>query len=117
MMQVFDWPEHLGSIGKRTSTTTAPQALSLMNGPLVEYCADAIAKKYGPENSESLPHAITVVWLRILNRKPVDIELQASADFIIRRAETGIDKEQPLLSAFTEFCRALLSSNEFLYLP
>ena len=34
MMMLFDWPEHLVSIGQRSTTTTAPQALMFMNSPL-----------------------------------------------------------------------------------
>ena len=33
-MMLFDWPEHLVSIGQRASTTTAPQALLFMNSAL-----------------------------------------------------------------------------------
>ena len=32
-MMLFDWPEHLVSIGRRSTTTIAPQALMFMNSP------------------------------------------------------------------------------------
>ena len=35
MMQVFDAPEPLVSVGGRPATTIAPQALFMMNNPLV----------------------------------------------------------------------------------
>ena len=45
VMIVFDWPEHLVSIGRRPSTTITPQALYFMNSPRARQYADALAKR------------------------------------------------------------------------
>jgi hypothetical protein len=45
MMMLFDWPEHLVSIGQRSVTTTAPQALAMMNGGLARHCAEGFAAR------------------------------------------------------------------------
>src|SRR5262249_15690052 len=42
-MMLFDWPEHLVSIGQRATTTTASQALLFMNGPEGRRCAEGFA--------------------------------------------------------------------------
>ena len=44
-MMLFDWPEHLVSIGQRASTTTAPQALLFMNSPLGRASAEGLASR------------------------------------------------------------------------
>src|SRR5262249_23084690 len=45
MMMLFDWPEHLVSIGQRSVTTTAPQALAMMNSGLARNCAEGFAAR------------------------------------------------------------------------
>ena len=45
MMMLFDWPEHLVSIGQRSTTTTAPQALAMLNSGLARHCAEGLAQR------------------------------------------------------------------------
>ena len=45
MMMLFDWPEHLVSIGQRSTTTTAPQALAMLNSGLARHCAEGFAAR------------------------------------------------------------------------
>ena len=45
MMMLFDWPEHLVSIGQRSTTTTAPQALSFLNSDLARRCGEGLADR------------------------------------------------------------------------
>ena len=45
MMMLFDWPEHLVSIGQRSTTTTAPQALAMLNSGLARHCAEGLAAR------------------------------------------------------------------------
>ena len=45
MMMLFDWPEHLVSIGQRSTTTTAPQALAMLNSALARHCAAGFAAR------------------------------------------------------------------------
>ncbi len=45
MMMLFDWPEHLVSIGQRPVTTIAPQALMFMNSPQGRDYATAFADR------------------------------------------------------------------------
>ncbi|MEJ7594976.1 MAG: PSD1 and planctomycete cytochrome C domain-containing protein [Planctomycetaceae bacterium] len=54
MMMLFDWPEHLVSIGQRPVTTIAPQALMFMNSPQGRDYATAFAQRL-PQNTLSKP--------------------------------------------------------------
>ena len=58
MMQVFDAPEALTSIGDRPSTTIAPQALLLLNNPNVRQCARSFARRLAPQWNASPEAAI-----------------------------------------------------------
>src|SRR5262249_16219258 len=44
-MILFDGPDALQGIDRRPSTTVAPQALLVMNGPQVRGCAEGLAKR------------------------------------------------------------------------
>ena len=108
-MLVFDWPEHLVSIGARPVTTVAPQSLYLMNSPQSRQYADALAKRSGG--------AIPTLYLLALGREVTPAE-QAGAEAFLKQQSTHYQKQSDAAHrALTDFCQALLSSNEFLYLP
>jgi len=111
MMMLFDWPEHLVSIGQRQSTTIAPQALALMNHPLSRSAAEAIARAHPTSNQ------LDAIFLRILARRPTDPERAAALRFIasaeqMRREQSS---DAPETMALADFCQILLCSNEFIY--
>ena len=107
-MLVFDWPEHLVSIGQRASTTVAPQALYLMNSPQARRSAEALAASSGG--------SLEQIYALALNRPPSDAELAAAEAFLAQQAAL-YPPASAAASALADFCQALLSSNEFLHLP
>jgi cytochrome c553 len=107
-MLVFDWPEHLVSIGHRTPTTVAPQALYLMNSPQARHAAEALAARSGGDLAQ--------IYDLALNRPPTDAELAAANSFLEHQA-TLYPPATAAAGALSDFCQALLSSNEFLHIP
>jgi hypothetical protein len=107
MMTLFDWPDALGGLGQRSSTTIAPQALALMNHPQVRAYADAFAKPLLPTAQRSLPEAVTKAYRTALARDPDSEELEDAVSFVRGQAdlETGL----------TAFCQAVFGLNEFIY--
>jgi hypothetical protein len=114
MMMLFDWPEHLVSIGQRPVTTIAPQALMFMNSPQGRDYAMAFAKRL-PEDSPE--HAIQAAWQLAFSRMPSDAEAQASQQFLSRQqalhAESG--QADARLLSLTDLCQTIMSMNEFVY--
>lgn len=108
-MLVFDWPEHLVSIGERPVTTVAPQSLYLMNSPQVRQYAAALAKRSGGD--------IGVVYESALSRPATDPERATAAAFLASQAARYQGQPDAAERALTDYCHALLTSNEFLYLP
>jgi len=49
MLNLYDAPENLKSAGHRNSTTTAPQALLLINSPYIRELAQAFASRIAPQ--------------------------------------------------------------------
>jgi len=115
-MQVFDWPEHLVSIGKRSQTAIAPQALALLNGSSVRSDAKAFAARVHVADGTT-EQAITKAYLHAFARPPSATELAAAATFVGNQAARYGDGPEATEAALVDFCQALFCSNEFLYLP
>jgi hypothetical protein len=111
MMMLFDWPEHLVSIGQRQSTTIAPQALAFMNNPLARSAAESLA------NEISELGQIDKVFMKVLSRKATQAELQSAERFIAQAEKTRKEQNanQPEKMALADFCQILLCCNEFIY--
>ena len=122
-MQLFDMPEPLVSIGSRATTTTAPQALWFMNGPVARRAAEGFAERLEEPAArlanlkQPLDAAVTEAFLVALAREPS----QQERDHWLRMIDADIadyttaghpDSRQ---RALTNFCQLLLSTNEFLY--
>ncbi|NNE93694.1 MAG: DUF1553 domain-containing protein, partial [Verrucomicrobiales bacterium] len=108
-MIVFDWPEHLVSIGKRPTTTVAPQALYLMNDPEVRSYAAGLANRANG--------SIEAVYQIALGRHPTDAEQKTAAEFLANQKGRYANDAAGEAATMTDFCQAILASNEFLYLP
>jgi hypothetical protein len=114
MMMLFDWPEHLVSIGQRPVTTIAPQALMFMNSPQGRDYATAFAQRLPQDNSDQ---AIHDAWRLAFGRAPVDAELAASRQFLQRQQElhTAAGRTDAASQSMVDLCQTILSMNEFVY--
>jgi hypothetical protein len=115
ILQLFDSPEAIQSIGERQMTTVPTQALTLMNSPFVRKQAEQLAKRVRPSATVELPVAVEAVYRTALGRKPTAQEKDRAAAFVLRHAETYGKGESAIARAFADFCQALLCSNEFVY--
>jgi len=111
-MMLFDWPEHLVSIGRRAETTTAPQALAFMNSPQVRASAEAFAERLEPvPESEAIENAYTIA----LGRAPTNEERRLSATFL-ERQRAAYDSPDREHRAWADLCQTLMSLSEFIYI-
>lgn len=115
MMMLFDWPEHLVSIGQRQTTTVAPQALMFMNSPQGRNYAEAFAQRIASAGGDAA--SVRLAYQLALSRDPSGDELKVAADFIegarsLRReqGQTEVDA-----AAMADFCQLLFGLNEFIY--
>src|SRR5262249_30637030 len=115
-LMLFDWPEHLVSIGQRATTTTAPQALLFMNSPLVRRCAQGFAGRVsGRQPGEVVPLGYRIAFAR----EPTGAEVRLAAEFLDRQraAYSKAGKPDADQLALVDFCQALLSMSDFIYIP
>jgi hypothetical protein len=114
MLQVFDAPEALVSIGERPRTTVAPQALLLMNNPHVRSYARGFARRIA--SAGSIEDAVKRGYQVALTRDPTAEELSDSTAFV--KAQMEAHRKSPNEArelALADFCQVLLCMNEFVY--
>ena len=114
MMMLFDWPEHLVSIGQRSSTTIAPQALMFMNSPQGRSYAEALAARLDGLADEA---AVRQAYSLAYGRVPRDEELKLALAFLAKQtaARATAGQTDSTLQSRADFCQALLGMNEFVY--
>jgi hypothetical protein len=101
-LEPFDPPDPSQSCPQRERSTTAPQALALLNADDVTAAARALATRL-ERTVPSPEERITLGYRLALGRRPTDAEASLAREFL---------RESPL----HEFCRALFNVNEFVYL-
>ena len=119
LLQMFDAPEAMQSIGERTVTTVATQSLAFLNSPLVRSSsakfAGRIAGRVEPKTLAGLPQAVDDAYLIALARHASEAEKTRMAAFIETQAESYGRTPQALNQALTDFCQVMLCLNEFIY--
>jgi hypothetical protein len=116
MMMLFDWPEHLVSIGARSTTTTAPQALSFMNSALGRRCASGLAARL-PVNTPAA--TINAAYRLAYGRVPTEAEMRIGSEFLKRQADRyrSDSRPDPDRLARVDLAQAMMSMSEFIYVP
>ena len=100
---VFDCPDGGQTIPQRSRSTTPLQSLSLLNSPFIMEQAAALADRLESEAPDHPARQIQSAFLRLYGRLPTAAETADAVGFI---EEYGL----------RAFCRALLNSNEFLFI-
>lgn len=115
MMMLFDGPDTLQDLPGRASTTIAPQALMLLNSPVVRGYADAFAARISqgaPGEEEQVRRAYEMALSRPVREEE---KLAALAFLRSQKAQYRAENKKEDL-ALGDFCQALFSLNEFVFL-
>ena len=125
-MMLFDWPEHLVSIGKRPVTTTAPQALLMMNNKQTREYADGFARRMSDRVTGNIDQkeprdftaAISFGYESAYGRGPAERESELAIGFVKDQIAVyqEMDTKGAETAAFTDLAQMLLSGNEFLFI-
>ena len=100
MFTAFDFPDCGQVLSKRPSSTTPLQALNLMNSKFIEIQCSVLTGKVHSSNKNT---AVKNLFETVFNRQPTQKELQVSLEVL------KTEKLEVL-------CRALLNSNEFVFI-
>lgn len=117
IMTMFDAPEPTQSIGERSVTTVATQALAMMNSPLVRKQAEKLFAMIKPTADVPLSTAVDRGYQIAFGRLPTSAEQMRMTAFIEQqRSAMGGDLPESTDNALIEFCHVLLCLNEFVYI-
>ncbi|HCA49095.1 MAG TPA: hypothetical protein DEP12_01730 [Planctomycetaceae bacterium] len=125
VFQLFDFNDASVINGNRDSTTVAPQALFMMNSPLVEEASCQLAHQLTdfPEKQQ-----ISELYRLAYGRQPTKSETNLARKYLKQFLTTPVitqeqqDNEAPALPMTAEFqalkllCHSVLASNEFIYI-
>jgi Protein of unknown function (DUF1553)/Protein of unknown function (DUF1549)/Planctomycete cytochrome C len=105
LWSTFDVPAPTGSIAARTPTTTAPQALFLLNGPFARDAAKRLANLVAIQKAEKPAAKVEAMFLAAFGRRPENDERDLAVAFV---SKPGKDR-------WTDLAQSLLLANEFLF--
>src|SRR5262249_30267012 len=125
MLEVLDFCDTARSSPKRTVTSIAPQALTLLNGEFVNRQARHLADRLIAEVGDDPVKQVGRAYLLALGRPPSVGERATLARFIVGEAETLVEESRrdgrPLDApsareeAVARACRIIFNLNEFVY--
>ena len=121
ILKAFDLPDSHESCAKRSVTTVSPQALLLLNSPMILEFAQVFAQRILQNNNDSpLESIVTQAFLLAYSRPATEQETNAAISFLERQA-TLYDrgkKEDRITTELSirDLCHALFNSNEFIYI-
>jgi hypothetical protein len=103
LLETFDMPDNSTPCARREASTTAPQALMLLNNALTVEAAQALAERVRREAGKDCDRQIARLFELALERAP-------------ERAEAAACRRLLATRSLSELCRAILNVNEFAYL-
>ncbi len=112
IFDLFDRPDALMSCGRREQSTTAPQALLMMNSEFSQSMAAALAAQAVEKNASDAEAIIQWVTERCFSRPAMAEELRLGTEFI--ESQTALTSS--FQEAVADYCLALLNANEFIYI-
>jgi hypothetical protein len=107
-MQLFDWPDTLTSLDGRAVTTTPLQALVFLNDPQFRQMAEGFAGRISGEKDW-----VGAAYVIAYGRPPSIRERTLGEEFVRRQLQSHNGESRTALS---DFCAALMSANEFIYI-
>ena len=106
LLATFDIPNPASSSVERTSTTVAPQALYLMNGPFVREAAKKVLNLNTIKEIKSTDQKADAIMLAVLGRKPTAKEKLQMINFVMGHNEN---------EAWLDLTHGLFLTNEFAF--
>lgn len=103
MMTLFDSPDSLQSAEERPTTTVAPQALMLLNHPLMDQVSKGLASKALSSGNDP----VNALFKLALLRSPTETELSGARAFLNPSTDPA--------KGLRELAQVLVLSNEFTY--
>ncbi len=120
IMQEFNFASSNLVVGQRSNTTTAKQALFMLNNKFILKQSEATARLLLKQQPRNVDACINLAYLRALGRHPSANELSAVKQYLDHAEQkllkTHPDKQQRRQLVLAGFVQMIFSSAEFRYL-
>jgi hypothetical protein len=122
-LELLDTPDNTSPCEQRMTSTTAPQALTFINGAFMHEQAAHFAARLRREAGADPTVQVRLAFELALGRPPSDGERKLAADFLTRQQRqiesearaAGKPSADARQGALVAFCLVLLNTNEFVY--
>ena len=114
IFEAFDRPDGNATCPRRSKSTTAPQALVLLNSEFSRQMADIVAGHVRKQTTEPRDR-VRMCFRKILSREPTEFETNTGLTFLREQAKRIGAGDGPTDAALADFCLALFNVNEFVY--
>lgn len=111
LFDLFDRPDALAACSRRNESTTAPQALLMLNSEFVSSCAAKLAARLIAAHGSRAEEIVRAATRLCLSRAPTPGEIATGSSFLAKQATVAGGFNE----AVADYCLAMLNSNEFLF--
>ena len=117
MLARFDAPDGLQTVGRRQTTTVAPQALLLLNSERICQYAVDFSRRIDHDPEFDTTTVVQRGFQHALARSATEEKLDRLTRLLERQIESyrAAGAKQPRQSAVTDYCQLLFCLNEFAY--
>ena len=116
ILQLFDAPDSIQSIGHRDVTTVPPQALAMLNSLFVRQLAEMFAKRVRPSPDTPTEEVVRHAYRLSLSRDPTEAELDRMASFVHGQAASYGGNGRGMDLAVADYCQMMFCLNEFVFI-
>ena len=106
LLTTFDVPNPAGTTPQRNTTTVAPQALFLMNGPMLRDAAKRIEAFKEVRDESQANKKIQALYRVLFQRQPAEHETKLASDYL---------GDHPDQERLIDFIHGLMMTNEFAF--
>jgi hypothetical protein len=118
-LALFNGPDTSVTTAQRDDSTVALQSLYLLNNPFVHDQARRFAGRLLADEQD-FSSRVRLAYLRAFGRPPADAEGRRASEFIAQYEQTFAGENMPAerrtVETWAGLARALIASNEFLYI-
>ena len=116
LLKLFDAPDAMQGIATREQSTVAPQALALLNSPLIREYATSFAERIRSKEDMTDQKIIHAAYELALSRPANADEIETMTQFIQSQVESRAEDANAHQLAVRDFCHLVLCMNEFVYI-
>ena len=103
-------------IATREQSTVAPQALAMLNSPVIRDLATRFAARARPTDQTPIIEAIDQAYRIALSRPATEDEKETMGAFIEQQKQLRSEDPNAEALALRDFCHLVLCLNEFVYI-